>query len=211
MVVMGKLINVFLVVGISFVLTSCVKTTTTNNEEKHNQETTAVEQQQASCFSELLSQINSITLPFSFYCGIDNYKSIEEYSINCINTLQIPYQENIGIAGKLPSFENKEFVIYTIPGDIIYPYLFVYNESGEFLDSLFLHIAGCDGDDSLIISNETTINTDYSIEMIDTTQYIHFNNQMSIVYDSAVIITKKLILNSDGKYKTDMVNKRKFE
>jgi hypothetical protein len=149
-------------------------------------------------FKDTLSLINTLKLPFDFYCGVDSFVPIEDYNSEFITNLA-PKEFGVGIIGRLPSKDDKEYVIYAFPGDIIYPHLYVYDKNGQNLSSLYLHIGPCLGDENIIISNYTLIQEDYSISMIDTTKYVHYENRAKL--EDSIIVTKKFLeLNDDNLY-----------
>ncbi|GHT41689.1 hypothetical protein FACS189437_08910 [Bacteroidia bacterium] len=146
-------------------------------------------------FGEIVSSIRTIELPFTFFCGVDSCIPTEQYDSAIVKLSP----KNSGIIGRLSSKGNKEYIIFGFTGDIIYPYLYIYDENGQQLDSLYLHIGPCLGDESMIISNKTIINKNYSINMIDTTQYVHYNDNIKIV-DSIFITKRNLKLNDENFY-----------
>lgn len=168
------------------VFMSCVNTNKTANS------------QEDVSFKERVSSINVLKLPFSIYCGVDFLRTIDDPEIKKIAP------KNSGIIGRLPNKDNREYILYGINGNIIYPYLYIYDDKGLLLDSLYLHIGPCLGDDSIIVSNGTTINYDYSINMADTTRYIHYIENIELT-DSIVITKKELILNKENLYTTKKI------
>jgi hypothetical protein len=150
-------------------------------------------------FKDIITPIKTLELPISFYCGVDYNTPLDVYNDSTRYFVPRYYE----ILGKLPSKGKKEFLIYGIRGDINYPYLYIYDEHGKSLDSLYLHIGVCDADESGIVSNGTTINKDYSINMVDTTWCIHYidnGDSYTKVVDSIIITKRDLYLNEDGIY-----------
>jgi hypothetical protein len=202
------------VVAFYLVLLVCYCSSCNNKPIKHNNNSRVLidSVDALSNFQVFLSAIDDISLPLSFYCGIDGITSIEEYDANVICKFVPDRDDRIGIAGKLPSKKGKEFIIYGVTGDIIYPYLFVYDKNGNRLDSLYLHISYCLGDESVIISNYTTINKDYSVLMTDTTKYIHFNNDNDTIFiDSILVKSRRMAMNKNYKYTVKEDNQYKLD
>jgi hypothetical protein len=149
-------------------------------------------------FEKFLSLIPFVKLPIDFYCGIDNYTLVENYNFEHLNKF-LPNEIGLGIVGRFSNGKDKESIIYVIAGDMLYPYLYVYNGEGTISDSLYLHIGYCSGDDSVITSNKTVINQDFSINMVDTTKHIHFEDN-NIIADSIIVTRRDLYFSTKGKY-----------
>jgi hypothetical protein len=152
-------------------------------------------------FKNFLSLIPAVKLPLDFYCGIDDYILAENYNLQHLKKF-LPNEFGLGIVGKFSNGKDIESIIYVIAGDMLYPYLYVYNSEGAILDSLYLHIGYCSGDDAVIISNRTVINQDFSINMVDTTKHIHFEDN-SIIADSVIVTQRNLYFCTDSKYVID--------
>ena len=74
--------------------------------------------------------------------------------------------EGAALLGRLPSIENKYFIIYTYPADIRLPILEVYNANGEKINQLELYdYMNCDldqgGNSKFTITNEFIIKETY--------------------------------------------------
>jgi hypothetical protein len=125
--------------------------------------------------------------------GNDTAKLVPEYSV---------------VVGKLPIKNDKIYILYGIIGDIIYPYLNIYDKNGKQIDSLYLHIGNCAEiyDDNyemeINIINATTINKDFSIHMIDSTKF-HYDveDNLNNIADTVIVKTRKMNLTKDGYYK----------
>jgi hypothetical protein len=153
--------------------------------------------------NNIFSEIPLIDLPFTMFCGVDSYMRLSEFQSDSLrNIVPNPKQMggDIGIIGKLRPIGNYEYVLYGYPGDIIYPYLYVYDNKLNVVDSLYLHIGYCGGDDTKIVSNTTVINKDYSIEMSEILKYIHYEETYDdvedYIEDSVQILTKTYKLNT---------------
>jgi len=175
-----------------------------NNESKEvnetfNENVSTIKSDELTSFENAISSILEIRLPDTIYCGIESSTPINKYEDLIIKISPKPI-EWTGIYGKLPSKNDKVYIIYSIVGDINYPYLYTYDRKGNLIDSMYLHIGVCLGDESIITSNITIINKDFSINMIDTTQYIQYSENNRISIDSIVIFKQKLELNSKGLY-----------
>jgi hypothetical protein len=149
-------------------------------------------------FKTFMSLVPTVNLPIDIYCGMDNYIILD---INDFNNSKkfLPNKPGLGIVGKLSNELDIFSIIYVTIGDINYPFLYVYNNKGIVLDSLYLHIGHCAGDDNIISSNRTIINSDFSINMIDTTKYIHFEDD-ELKVDSILITHRDFHYNNEGRY-----------
>ena len=150
-------------------------------------------------FMDLVENIPTLKLPYTFYCGLDDSLSwIENLEKRLIGYLP----ENVIIAGKIPIDNDLIYIVYGTIGDIIYPHLNIYNQNGEKLDSMYLHISWCAADEWERVSTTTTINKDYSISMTDTTEY--FVNPETFITDSIIVKRKSKKLKSDGLYEESL-------
>ena len=152
-------------------------------------------------FNNFKSLIPTIQLPFDFYCGINNFILVEDIDDKKYKKY-LPIEDVYGIVGKFSNGNDMTSIIYVTAGDILYPYLYIFNNEGAILDSLNLHISYCYGDDSIILSNRTFINLDFSINMTDTTWHIHYDKKNKIT-DSIIITKRNLIFSPNGKYIID--------
>ena len=139
-----------------------------------------------SSFIEIISCIPQLKLPFILNCGLEN---------------GLPWTKDLGVDISRFIPENTK-IFYGIPGDIIYPYLIVFNKFGKKIDSLYLHIGYCIGDAFEITTNTTTINKDYSIAMVDTTQFIHYLDENEKIIDSIIVKINDFKLTNKGLYKS---------
>jgi hypothetical protein len=149
-----------------------------------------------SAFVKIISKIDTLKIPVTFYCGAESSPWAEDLGVD----IAAIAPENSMIVGLLPIKSNYIYIIYAFAGDILYPYLYTYNRNGYLIDSLYLHIRYCVGDESEIITNTTTINADYSIEMSDKTQYIHYINNDTRIEDSIVVKKRTLKLGVDNLF-----------
>jgi hypothetical protein len=197
---MNKLYKIVILSILSVCFVNCNQNT--NNQQSTNNDISVIADSLVvvnNDFNNIVSKINEITLPFSFYCGIDSYLPITDYHSDFLERIAPKKESGVGIIGRLPSLKGNVFIIYGIIGDIVYPYLYVYNEKGEVLDSLYLHISYCLGDESVIITNQTIINKDFSVNMIDTTKYIHYEDNNFFIEDS-LKIREKLFIFANNKF-----------
>lgn len=149
-------------------------------------------------FIEIISNMPQLNLPYTLYCGLDeSLHWADDFGSKISNFMP----ENSIIAGKLPINNNNIYLIYGISGDIIYPYLNIYNNDGRKIDSLPLYIGYCAGDESEISTTITTINKDFSIIMSDTTHFIHYTDENEKIIDSIIVKKRHLKLTNNGLYK----------
>jgi len=159
-------------------------------------------------FDKAISLLKTIELPYKLYCGVDDNDYI--FYSQCPDLIKsiFPKNERIdGIVGKINGInDNNIFIIFTSVGDIIYPYLYTFNKQGKIIDSLYLHISYCVADGSEIVSTQTIMNSDYSIDMTDTIKYIHYPKRVTktsvkdYVVDSIEIENRTFILNRENKF-----------
>lgn len=154
-------------------------------------------------FSRIISSIDRLELPYTFFCGAESYKWISEYG----SPIEEIISNNELIIGKLPSKNDYEFIIAGKVGDIIYPHMLVYDKEGIRIDSLFLHIdqSGCGGDGELIMVSKAKIEIDYSIFMSDSIKYISWTDEKTsfddgIIVDSIYIMEKILHFENEKGY-----------
>jgi len=177
--------------------------------ENANMESIVVEnKQEITEFENTILAINTIELPDTIFCGIDFSVPVKEYGNEVVQIAPKPSEET-RIYGRLPSKGGKVYVIYAIPGDINYPYLYTYNKDGQLIDSFYLHIGPCLGDESIVISNVTVINKDYSIHMVDTSKYVHYNEENKRFIDSVFVTKRDLALNFEHSYQ--VVNEKRYK
>lgn len=129
-------------------------------------------------FMESIQMLEHLQLPLTFFCGADSSTWANELG----DDIERIAPKNSKVVGVLPiAGTDKTYIIYAMVGDILYPYLYVYDKTGRQIDSLYLHIGYCSADDAVIVSNTTTINSDYSISMTDTTKYIHYDDDAGFI------------------------------
>ena len=174
---------------------SCNRATVNNEVEK-----TEIEDK-VSSFMEIISTIPDIKLPYTIWCGIENgFPVIEDFKKDILKM----GLENSVMVGKLPIDNDYTYILYGLTGDIIYPYLNIYDKNGQKLDAFYLHISYCGADGEIIETPITTINKDFSIHMVDTTEHTHYienDNGYEKIIDSIIVSTRKMALTKDGYYK----------
>lgn len=150
-------------------------------------------------FMELVDKLPSLELPYTMYCGLNgSFPWIDELDKHLIGYLP----EDVIVVGKVPIDNKLVYIVYGKIGDIIYPYLNIYNQNGERVDSMYLHISYCAADEEERVTTATTIDKDYSISMTDTSEYIHYLDTKTFVTDSIVVKRKNMKLMNSGFYKT---------
>ena len=161
-------------------------------------------QKDTSSFMKIISVIPDIKLPYSMWYGIDNndnqYPDAEELGSDIAKLVP----EVSVIVGKLPINNDNIYILYGLVGDILYPCLNIYDKNGKRVDSLYLHIGYCVADENIINSSATTIYKNFSIQMADTTQHIHYienDKGYEKIIDSVIVKTRKMNLTKDGYYK----------
>jgi hypothetical protein len=147
--------------------------------------------------NSIFSEIPLIELPYEFTCGIDSYRWVSQFKSDSLKKIVSQTTDILGIIGKLPSIGNYAYIIYGDPGDIIYPYLYIYDSNLNVVNKLYLHIGYCASDE--ISESTTIINKDCSIEMCEKIQYIHYEDASEgfgdYVKDSLITSKKTYKLN----------------
>ena len=148
-------------------------------------------------FMDLVDNLPSLELPYTMYCGLnESFPWIDDLDKRLVEYLP----ENVIVAGKLPVNNDFVYIIYGEIGGIIYPYLNIYNQNGEKIDSIYLHSSWCAADEWERTSTTTTINKDFSISMTDTSEYIHYLDAETYITDSIVVKRKVMQLMNSGLY-----------
>jgi|GEM_PF-1803749 hypothetical protein len=130
-------------------------------------------------FTEYFSNIPIVKLPLKIQCGLcgDTLYSdsiIRKYGHVNQSYYGNPYHEVIGRI----EHANNIYILYSIPGDICYPFIYTYNKQGDILDSLYLQISTCDADEKTELSTWSIINPDLSIEMTDTNKSFYIDTAL---------------------------------
>lgn len=133
-----------------------------------------------------------LQLPLTFTCDVESETNIEK-----IDYLEIP--ENSIFIGSLLQLKDKLYAIFIIRGgDIGMPILYIYDKNGKIISSLNLYINGCISDDNGSIVNTAIIRKDYSILMIDSTKYCHYDSELLV--DSIFVTKKEMKIVENGFY-----------
>ena len=151
-------------------------------------------------FAALVEALPVLELPYMMWCGLEGHGPlpwIEDVDKRLIGYLP----EDVIVMGRLPIDNDLIYIVYGKVGDIIYPYLNIYNKKGERLDSLYLHISYCAADEWERISTSSTINKDHSISMTDTSEYIHYLDTKRFETDSVILKRELLELTDKGLYR----------
>lgn len=174
-------------ISILLIITSC---------DYQNKKTKATATDIDEDFYSKIQVIDEIKLPTTYVCGVASYKLPSEYGEAIEEITPFDY----GIIGRLPSKLGYEFIVFGKIGDIIYPYLYQYDKSGNIIDSLYLYIGYCSGDDEVINTTLSKINQDLSINMIDTMKYIHFLTSKKYNIDSIIVRKQQLAFSNQGRF-----------
>lgn len=116
-------------------------------------------------FKNYWRKIPVIKLPLTITCGLCNSDTsinrsiVEKYSFT-----------GAEVIGRLDD-KNNVFIIYSYPGDVCYPYLYVYNQQGKMIDSVSLYISTCKKDKYLSYTSWSIIYLDKSITVTDTEKH----------------------------------------
>jgi hypothetical protein len=110
------------------------------------------------------------------------------------------------VFGKIRTKDNKyKLIIYGLTGDDIYPFLFTYDNRGQIRDSLSLILTGCGGADETQIPHAyAAIKDDLTIELTDTTRFIHYPEKSEstddYIVDSLRISKVTMKVDKDGRF-----------
>jgi len=133
-----------------------------------------------------------LQLPLTFRCDVENVANIEK-----TDYLEIP--ENSIFIGSLLHLNDRLYVVFAIRGsDIVMPILYIYDIKGKIISSLNLYINGCISDDNGSIINTAIIRKDYTVLMIDSTRYCHFDSELLV--DSIFVTKKEMKIGGSGFY-----------
>lgn len=154
-------------------------------------------------FADYYSKIKIIKLPFSFFCGFGDYKIPEDIDKDLVRKY-LP--QNMEIVGRIYEPDENVYLLYAYVGDILYPYLYIYNKDGKVIDSTYLHNKNCYcGSDEYMESNtHTIISMNRSITMIDTTKVFTIDTLDQVnprKLKSTVISIEKIRIEKSGKIK----------
>ena len=181
--------------------TACCNNLKFNVKESESDVEIASNTTDTTTFMDLVEKLPSLKLPYTIYCGLNgSFPWIDELDKHLVGYLP----EDVIIVGKVPIDNKLVYIVYGKIGDINYPYLNIYNQNGERVDSIYLHISYCAADEEERVTTATTINKDYSISMTDTFEYIHYLDIKTFVTDSIVVKRKNMELMNNGFYKTKL-------
>jgi len=116
------------------------------------------------------------SLPVRIDCGLESASIVD--SVGKFKDYIPKSMEKV--FGYIGSTNNIRLVIYAKVGDEIYPFLYSYDISGNIIDSMYLMIKNCgEADDKIIPHSLTTIEKDFTVNMVDTSHYIHYIETIS--------------------------------
>jgi hypothetical protein len=152
-------------------------------------------------FSEFLDSLKSYDTPIFLSCGLPEYVWASEFK-KYKAFLPPDYD---AIYGLIARTENLKFVMFGQVGDDIYPTLFIYNNNGEKIDSLSLILNPCGAADNEQIPHSfALIKSDLTIELTDTTRWIHYSDKSEAaegyIIDSLRISKVVLRIDKDGRF-----------
>lgn len=164
-------------------------------------------------FARYYSQIPVLEYPIILDCLKEtkyfNFPENEEYLVGKYKPI------NCSINGRLPMSNNVVAIIYSYPGDSMYPILFTYDRTGQSIDTLKIGSL-CLEWMGTYLTNYVQINSDRTIQVIDSTKYYSLDKNDDIIpkTDSLVIVEKSNFnLNENGHfskiyYTKDTLNRR---
>lgn len=150
-------------------------------------------------FKQFLDNIPNAILPLTIECGFE--KTINH------NVFEKKYSEFIPkdfeIVGKLNVNREQNLILFGMIGDIIYPYLFSFDDIGQKIDSVYLHISTCSGDPNFESSTWSVIDKNVSINMTDTVKYYNYfetDNDYERNLDSTVVTKRSIKMDDKGRF-----------
>lgn len=159
-------------------------------------------------FKEFLENIPSKNLPLTIECGFENTIFNEDFD----SKFQQFIPQGFEVVGKLNTNKELNLVLFASIGDILYPYLFSFNQEGLKIDSVYLHISTCAADQNLELSTWSVIEQDITINMVDTVKYLNYietENGYVRTLDSTFITKRTEKLDSSGRFFTLSEEKEK--
>jgi hypothetical protein len=151
-------------------------------------------------FAEFLTTIPNQPLPVELECGLpdetkfsEDFKAFYEF---------IPKSTDRILGAIESNSDDYKLVIFGQTGDDIYPIIFSFDNKGEVRDSLFLILHGCGGaDGDQIPDSFVSIRKDLTIELTDTTRFIHTpENRSGYVVDSLQVTNMLFKLDKNGRF-----------
>jgi hypothetical protein len=141
-------------------------------------------------------------------CWFNNY-NLEKRSDKYI-------PENMKVVGRIFKDEDKIYILYTTVGDILYPYLFIYDMTGKVIDSAYLHNKDCycGADEFMESKSYTNIDSNKGITMIDSTKVFTVDTLDQVnprKLSSTIISIEVLKIDESGKIKRVSENKKTTE
>jgi hypothetical protein len=158
-------------------------------------------------FKNYCSSLSNVSLPLKISCGFDS-GTIGTNDLNQFRDF-IPSKMD-RLYGYLSCKDSITLILYGQTGDDIYPYLYSYDFNGKIQDSLFLIINPCGGaDDKVIPHSFALIDEDLKIDLIDTSRYITYKDNMNYSVDSILISEKLYKIDNKGYFKMARENIKK--
>ena len=148
-------------------------------------------------FKEFLDIIPTKNLPLTIECGFES--TFNDYNFSAKQQKFIP--NDFEVVGKLNTTKDLNLVLFAVNGDIIYPYLFSFDDNGQIIDSIYLHKSTCTGDPNLELSTWSVIDTDITINMTDTTKVFNYSEtDNSRILESTVVKKRTVKMKNDGSF-----------
>lgn len=151
-------------------------------------------------FKEFYNKIPVIKLPLKIDCGLCGDTLFSDSIIKKYGHINSSFlgNSNPNVIGRIKN-SKRIYILYSYPGDICYPFLFIYDEKGNILDSLYLQISTCDADENLELYSWSIIKPDLSIDMTDTEKDYYIDTLLNKRIQKVTYINKREYkLNSKG-------------
>jgi hypothetical protein len=157
----------------------------------------------AQLFADFIDSIPRQTLPIHLSCGLPGgtpfVSDFEKYKMYIPKSVDRIFEtiEN--------GSNDYKLIIYGRTGDDIYPTLFSFDNKGQLKDSLNLMVTGCGAADDIQIPQAfAQIGNDLTIELTDTTRFIHIveksESASNYIVDSLKISKVIWRVAKDGRF-----------
>lgn len=153
-----------------------------------------------SSFNEFYNSLPIIEFPINIECGFRNTLTDEKYR----STYKHLIPKDFECVGRVNSSNNStSLILFAAVGDILYPYLYSFNDNGEVIDSIRLHNGNCNSDPDFAESTSTIIDSNLVIRMFTKTHLFNFQDT-----DSGY--TRRLDSISTSNHNVQIQNNGKF-
>ncbi|MBE0662346.1 MAG: hypothetical protein IH597_07750 [Bacteroidales bacterium] len=161
-------------------------------------------------FRDFVENMPSKNLPLTIECGFQT--ALNEKDFN--KTYQQFIPEGFEVVGNLNVNKDMSLILFARIGDILYPYLFSYDNDGQKIDSIYLHISTCAGDPYLELSTWSVIDKNITINMTDTAKFFYYHENETEYFrrlDSTIVTKRIMQMDNTGRFIKITEKKKKNE